>query len=166
MKTVFFACFPGIFPPRGGETRTLCLFPPPLECFAAARRGFPGKANTFPTAILRPKPQNLFSGASLIGNTQGIGGVPGGHFPRRPAAVPGPKCDRSRCISARAGAGRPGAARPGPAAPGWAARSRPAKFAVRKFFHDFLAEHLFSRQLLFSRKNISVVKKYFFAIFC
>ena len=149
LKTVFFACFPGIFPPWGGETRTLCLSPPPLECFAAARRGFPGKANTFQTAILRPKPQNLFSGASLIGNTQGIGEMPGGHFLRRPrpsraqsatvpvAFPPGPE---------RAGPERPGPARPPRAGrPGAARRS-----AVRNFFHDFLA--IFSRKIFFHDK--------------
>ena len=120
LKTVFFACFPGIFPPRGGETRTLCLSPPPLECFAAARRGFPGKAKTFSTAILRPKPRNIFSGAILIGNTQGIGEMPGGHFLRRP----GPSRAQSATVPVafppgpeRAGPERPGPERPGPAGP-------------------------------------------------
>ena len=132
-KWVVFACFPGKFPPTAGAPHFASISPPSLKCFQAVGGAFSGEGRGGSCAPGPPKPQNIFSGAILIGNTQGIGGVPGGHFPRRPAVVPGPKCDRSRCISARAGAGRPGAARPGPAAPGWAARSRPAKFAVRNF---------------------------------
>ena len=118
-QMVVFACFPGKFPPTAGAPHFACISPPSLKCFQAVGGAFSGEGRVRVSAPGPPKPQNIFSGAILIGNTQGIGGVPGGHFPRRPAAVPGPKCDRSRCISARAGAGRPGAARPG------AARARP-----------------------------------------
>ena len=51
LKTVVFACFPGLFPPRGRETQTLCLFPPPLECFSTVRPGFPGKARVWTSAL-------------------------------------------------------------------------------------------------------------------
>ena len=98
LKTVVLACFPGLFPPRGRETRTLCLSPPPLECFPAVRGVLSEKRRVLSTALGASKPQNLFSGAILIGNTQGIGGAPGGHSPRRPAAVPGPKCEKVRKV--------------------------------------------------------------------
>ena len=50
LKTVVFACFPGLFPPRGRETQTLCLSPPPLDCFTTVRPGSPGKARVLPIA--------------------------------------------------------------------------------------------------------------------
>ena len=67
LKTVVFACFPGLFPPRGRETQTLCLFPPLLDCFSTVRPGFPGKARvwiTAPGASFQRAPQ--FDGYSIL----------------------------------------------------------------------------------------------------
>ena len=50
LKTMVFACFPGLFPPRGRETQTLCLSPPLLDRFSTVRPGFPGKARVLPIA--------------------------------------------------------------------------------------------------------------------
>ena len=60
LKTVVFACFPGLVPPRGRETHTLCTCPPPLDRFSAVRPGFPGEARvlfTAPGASFQRPPQ-------------------------------------------------------------------------------------------------------------
>ena len=65
LKTVVFACFPGLVPPRGRETPTLCTWLLPLDCFSTVRPRFPGEARVLYTApgasFQRPPQFNVYS---------------------------------------------------------------------------------------------------------
>ena len=117
---MFLTSFSGIFRRKAGGTQPPRTSQPSPKCSEASRGGFSRAAPVRAVVILRPKPQNIFSGVILIGNTQGIGEMPGGPFPAPPGAVP------AQCATIpfafpsgpeRTGPERPGPERSGPAGP-------------------------------------------------